>query len=631
MLWLGPWLLSCAQPTALDVASAVRDGDLDRAAELADRFEDWAEPLERWRAVEAARAELARAEPQALATAVEDALTRGDVEAAARALASARELGAAGELEARVVAAVEERAPADRVAAWEILEQGDRAERDAIAARFGADAVEGTAASWVGVDASYAEPLLRWIDGEYVRAPEWPEVWRAGVARLRAVAADSGARAAAPELASPAFSAALATPATDPAGIAAALTGAVRSGVPAGLVLTEWFDAALDALDPWSRVVWPSEVAAWEAHHAGIATDVGLSLTAHEGAVVVTGLVVDGPAFAAGLHIGDALQSVGGPEGPVLLEALPVGDRVAAADALLAGPPNTTAAVSVLRGGAERGFELQRTPYAVDTVSGWTRGPDNAWRHELGGGVVLVRIATFRPHTPDELDARIEALAEPPTGVLLDLRGNPGGDVRAALEVADRFVPGGVLAELQGRVEVPAGPAVGADGEALVPWNAAVPGHALEGTPVAVLVDADSASAAEIVAGVLQERAGAVVLGTGTAGKGASQALRTDATRGLALQLTNLMWTLPSGRSLHHHPDAEAWGIEPSIAVPLSPAERFQVRLQRRQREALRAHADGSEAPWLDTVARGDLPVLGDDPVLLRGLLALQAEVALAP
>ena len=84
-------------------------------------------------------------------------------------------------------------------------------------------------------------------------------------------------------------------------------------------------------------------------------------------------------------------------------------------------------------------------------------------------------------------------------------------------------------AELSGRVEPDTGPDIDPEtGRKLIPWNHAVPGHALEGVPVVVLVDAETASAAEILAGLLQERAGAVVLGAPTWGKGLAQALRAE-------------------------------------------------------------------------------------------------------
>jgi C-terminal processing protease CtpA/Prc len=139
-----------------------------------------------------------------------------------------------------------------------------------------------------------------------------------------------------------------------------------------------------------------------------------------------------------------------------------------------------------------------------------------------------------------------------------------------------------------------------------------------------VLVDRDTASAAEILAGVLQERAGAVVVGAPTWGKGYTQLLRTEREQGYAVQFTNQIWTLSSGRHLARSRDGSG-GIQPDVPLELSPGVQFQADLLARQRAALHAHKDGTPLEWLDTVRRSDLPPLSADPALLYGELILRA------
>jgi carboxyl-terminal processing protease len=199
------------------------------------------------------------------------------------------------------------------------------------------------------------------------------------------------------------------------------------------------------------------------------------------------------------------------------------------------------------------------------------------------------------------------------------------------VQIADRFVADGRLAELAGRVLPETGPDVDpVSGEPLAAWNEAIPGHAREGVPVAVLVDADTASAAEVLAGALQERAGALVVGEPTWGKGRAQALRTDLEHGYGVQFTNVVWALPSGRQLARG-EPGGGGIAADVPVVLTPAERYQVDRAARQRGALRVHADGTPWLWQDPGRRDDLPALSDDPVARTAQLVLAARLLEGP
>mgnify|MGYP002632324013 CR=1 FL=1 len=275
----------------------------------------------------------------------------------------------------------------------------------------------------------------------------------------------------------------------------------------------------------------------------------------------------------------------------------------------------------IARAGEARSFEMRRAPVSMKTVEGYARGPDNAWSVWLQPGVAYAHITDFRASTEPDLDALFEPWLDEIQVVVLDLRGNPGGNVNAAVQVADRFVAEGLLAGIDGRVLPDTGPEIDPEtGARLADWNEALPGHALEGVPVVVLVDGDTASSAEVLAGALQERAEAFVIGSPTWGKGYAQALR-GGEADWALQLTNLVWTLPSGRRL----DREG-GIQPALVLAAtSPGERFRLAELYEGRAALRVHDDGSPMSPVGPRARDGLPELSGDPALVAARLVARS------
>ena len=415
------------------------------------------------------------------------------------------------------------------------------------------------------------------------------------------------------------------TPGSDLAGavrgLEALLSATEGCGLPPEAIIAEWVEAGLGALDPWTRAVWPAEIASWQAHHDGVSYGVGLTLHGTDaGSVFIDRPRLNTPAWTSGLRQGDRIDRID----QLVLSVLPPEQRLAAAEAALLGDAGTTAELSVTRLEAgELVFRLERGPVKLETLEGLERTADNRWQLWLDepSGLAYVRLLGFRDYTEPDFDALLGPLAEGMQGLVLDLRSNPGGDLNASVQIADRFVESGVLAELRGRKPPETTPAVDPQtGEELVPWNHAIQGHALEGVAVVALVDRDSASAAEILSGVLQERAGAVVLGAPTWGKGYTQVLRHEPEQGYAVQFTNQIWTLPSGRQVLD-------GITPDIALEMGPGEVFQANLLARQRAALKVHADGTPMEWMDTTRREDLPPLSDDPAIVTGELVLRALV----
>jgi len=166
----------------------------------------------------------------------------------------------------------------------------------------------------------------------------------------------------------------------------------------------------------------------------------------------------------------------------------------------------------------------------------------------LEGGYIYARIAAFSDTTAEDFSASIARLRRDmsvkPRGVVLDLRNNPGGVLESAVEVADQMLEEGVIVTADGRT-----PAARFS-------MSATPGEVLAGVPVVVLVNGATASAAEILAGALQDHHRAVLLGQRTYGKGLVQTVMPLAS-GRAIKLTTSRYYTPSGRSI------QGSGIEP--------------------------------------------------------------------
>jgi len=273
-----------------------------------------------------------------------------------------------------------------------------------------------------------------------------------------------------------------------------AASPALRSAGAPRLVSAS-FEAVFVHLDPFSRYVTPEEAQAARERRIGEA-GLGLRLApARSGAgAVIVALNPDGPAAAAGLRLGDRVLAIDG----VVLRRRDAG----VAAGLLEGPAGSAVALLVEAGRRRREVTVTRSlpigsPVAAERIE----------------DVLMLRIPSFSAHTERQVSAAVlTALAErPPRAILLDLRGNRGGLLAQAAAVADVFLGDGEAFRTIGRH--PDASRIYATGRP----------DLSEGLPVVVLVDGRTASSAEILAASLSDRGRAVVLGTGTTGKGLVQ------------------------------------------------------------------------------------------------------------
>jgi carboxyl-terminal processing protease len=262
---------------------------------------------------------------------------------------------------------------------------------------------------------------------------------------------------------------------------------------------------------------------------AGIGAELDVDPQTH--AVRVVDVFPDSPAEAAGLQPGDTIVSIDGRPPPATSPA-----GVAGA---LRGAPGTTVRIGFTRG------ETAHEPVAI--VRKVLSAPDVTGRM-LAGGTAYVRIRSFGAQSPQQLDAVLAKLrAANPRAYALDLRANGGGYRDAAIAIGSHFVTGTIVTT-QERTGRP------------VPF-AAKAGVAPLGAPLAVLVDGDTASAAEIVAAAIQDDKAGTLVGTRTFGKGLVQETFALPDGG-AIKLTTARYLTPGGR------DIDKVGITPDVVVP---------------------------------------------------------------
>lgn len=292
----------------------------------------------------------------------------------------------------------------------------------------------------------------------------------------------------------------------------------------------------------------------------------------------------DTPAQRAGLRAGDFITAING-------QAVDNSDPKASPERLR-GAAGSAVVLTVQRAGVEKPFDVRIVRELIRLQSVRAR-----W---LAPGYAYIRISAFQGDTGLEFRRQWQQLqqaapGQPLNGIVLDLRSNPGGLVGAALEVADDFLGEVLLLSTKGRNPLANASHVGK------------PGELFAGAPVAVLIDAGSASASEILAGALQDHRRATVIGSRSFGKGSVQTVIT-LDNGDAFKLTTARYYTPSGRSI------QAEGIVPDVI--LAGNARAEV-----VEKGLRGQIGGGSAP---TQQAEEGVVLSGDAYIERALQQLR-------
>lgn len=318
-----------------------------------------------------------------------------------------------------------------------------------------------------------------------------------------------------------------------------------------------------------------------EGQYGGIGINIGM----RQGMLTVIAPIEDTPAYRAGLISGDTIVAIEGEdtEGITLREAV---DRLRGK--VGAGVELTIEAAA---DGTRRDVTIVRDIVDVPSVKG-----ARLIRDRIG----YLRLTQFARPSADSLQEKLNELVASDMGALiLDLRGNPGGLLSSAVEVAQKFLPDDALiVSTKGREDVHPRQVLRSGGS-----------HHYTEFPMVVLVNEGSASASEIVAGALQDHHRAVLVGETTFGKGSVQSvIRLKADRSTAVRLTTARYHTPSGRMIHRK------GIEPDIPVVVSPAEWRDIQLARARIENPDMYTEEDRDTYVDTV----------DPQMERALDLLQ-------
>ena len=306
----------------------------------------------------------------------------------------------------------------------------------------------------------------------------------------------------------------------------------------------------LSSLDPHSSYLNPDSFRDMRIQTKGEFGGLGIEVTMENGLVKVVSPIDDTPAFHAGIEAGDFITH---------LDSEPVlGLTLNEAVKKMRGPVNTDIHLTVRRAGSEP-FDVTITRAVIKITSVRSRAEEN---------IAYIRITAFNEQTTSGLEQAIkkhrEELGDKLVGFVLDLRNNPGGLLDQAISVSDAFLERGEIVSTRGR-----------DPNDAQRYNARS-GDLAEGLPMVVLINGGSASASEIVAGALQGHHRAIVLGTGSFGKGSVQTIIPLSGNG-AMRLTTARYYTPSGRSI------QGTGITPDITVEQARIEKVEAGPRRRE------------------------------------------------
>jgi len=364
-------------------------------------------------------------------------------------------------------------------------------------------------------------------------------------------------------------------------------------------LVEDMINGGLERLDPYSQYLNPDEYRQFEAQTEGNFAGVGIHLGVdpRTGYLMVISPMVGTPAHEAGILAGDII---------VKIDDKPTeGLRMPEVVRLIQGEPGTPVRMTVIHEGSRQPetYTITRAMISVQTVLGLNRRADDPkefdWFADRSNGIGYIRIIQFTEHTAADLKKAVERLqGEGMRALVIDLRDNPGGLLKSAVDVSDLFLTSGTIVSIKDRNGNGDTKTAKADGTLLEP--------AAE-HPIAVLINRNSASAAEIVSAALQDNHRAVVVGERSYGKGSVQKIvKLGGNPPTALKLTTDTYWRPSGANIHRHPDmkeSEEWGVKPNpgFEVVMTDVERLEYQRHKRNKDIVRKDRPKEpEKPYVD-------------------------------
>jgi carboxyl-terminal processing protease len=317
--------------------------------------------------------------------------------------------------------------------------------------------------------------------------------------------------------------------------IAAATLGQQRLGIAPSATVMEYLCGAASCLDPYSTYLTPDQLAEVYSQIEGNFVGLGVELKAQDGGLLIVRVIPNSPAQRGGLHEGDRIVAIDGQATRDLSS-----DK--AANLLQGEPGSAVELVLDRRGAAARKAVIRRERVEVPSV-------DDARILDSARGLAYMKLPCFQKTTCRDVEDALWSLQrEGMKSLIVDLRGNPGGLLVAAVEVADLFIERGVIVSTHGR-------------NAYEDFVYSARESGTWRVPLVVLIDQDSASAAEIFAGAIRDHGRGTIVGQRSFGKGSVQGIFPLSAGNAGLRLTTAKFYSPSGRPF------SGVGVEPHVAV----------------------------------------------------------------
>jgi len=390
--------------------------------------------------------------------------------------------------------------------------------------------------------------------------------------------------------------------------------------LPEEVLVAHFTEAALEALDPYTNLVWPQRVQEFQKSIRQEFTGIGIRMSKIGKTLKILSLIPNTPAYKSGLDAGDEIIAVDGEPTAEMTSDCAVRK--------ISGRKGTPVTLTVKRADNRtvEDITIIRDRIVVPTVEGQQRADSGSkrgrWRHMIdpANRIGYVRVSSFVEQTVEQMDATLDELERQQLqGLILDLRSNSGGLLAAAIGMVDLFIDRGLILRSQPR-------------RFLAPslWMAHEKGTHPD-YPLVVLVDGASASASEIVAGALQDPSyrRAVLVGTRSYGKGSVQEITDFTGYGSQFKFTTAYYHLPSGQPVRNRYVAERegrtdWGIAPDVEVELRPDEQERLfKLQSANQVLTGSSHDPNQPPQRYTLE----DTLAADPQLAVALLVVKSEL----
>ncbi len=388
--------------------------------------------------------------------------------------------------------------------------------------------------------------------------------------------------------------------------------------IPEQILVAQFSQAAFASLDPHTYLVWPKEIEDFSQAMNNEFTGIGVEISKQQGVLTVGSLLLDTPAYRAGLDVDDVIEAVNG---------LPTKDLpLSCAVMKIKGPKGSTVNLTIRRDGVPKPFDVKitRDVINVPTLQGWQRLNTGQWRYIIDPNdkIGYVRLTSFGRDTDEEFEATLDELEKNGLkGLVMDLRTNPGGHLDTAVNIVDMFIKDGLIVSTR--------PGFGFQQQ----WEIAHSKGTHPDYPLVILVNSDSASASEIVSGALSDDhyKRAILVGQRTHGKGSVQMIRAEGLEGAQLKFTMAYYHLPSGQRVNSRAAMEKmgrhdWGVAPNIKVALRTDEARKL-WQVERKNAVLIQAD-REANHKEEAKPTLAETLASDPQLAVGLMVVKAQLA---